>query len=77
MGEAFQTAQQLDHPLAVSDSIAALEALRELPEVTGGKAGVLGFCLGGTLAFEVAVAERSRHGGLLLRIRDPRDARPR
>lgn len=55
MGEAFQTAQQLDHPLAVSDSIDALKALRGLPEVTDGKAGVLGFCLGGTLAFEVAV----------------------
>ena len=55
MGEAFQTAQQLDHGLAVVDSIAALAALRALPEVTGGKAGVLGFCLGGTLAFGVAV----------------------
>ena len=55
MGEAFQTAQQLDHGLAVSDSIDALKALRELPEVTAGKAGVLGFCLGGTLAFEVAI----------------------
>jgi carboxymethylenebutenolidase len=55
LGKAFQTAQQLDHALAVSDSIDALEALRELPEVAGGKAGVLGFCLGGTLAFGVAV----------------------
>jgi carboxymethylenebutenolidase len=55
IGEAFQTAQQLDHPLAVSDSIDALKALRELPEVTDGNAGVLGFCLGGTLAFQVAV----------------------
>jgi carboxymethylenebutenolidase len=55
LGQAFQTAQQLDHALAVNDSIEALKALRELPEVTGGKAGVLGFCLGGTLAYEVAV----------------------
>lgn len=55
MGEAFQTAQQLDHTLAVTDSIAALEALRELPEVTDAVAGVLGFCLGGTLAFGVAI----------------------
>ncbi len=55
IGEAFQTAQQLDHSLAVSDSIDALKALRELPEVTDGNAGVLGFCLGGTLAFQVAV----------------------
>jgi len=55
MGAAFQTAQQLDHALAVKDSIDALMTLRALPEVTHGKAGVLGFCLGGTLAFEVAI----------------------
>lgn len=55
LGQAFQTAQKLDHALAVKDSIDALAALRGLPEVTGGKAGVLGFCLGGTLAYEVAV----------------------
>jgi carboxymethylenebutenolidase len=55
LGEAFQTSQKLDHALAVNDSIDALTALRKLPEVTGGKAGVLGFCLGGTLAFEVAI----------------------
>jgi carboxymethylenebutenolidase len=57
MGEAFQTAQQLDHPLAVSDSIAALTALRSLPEVVESKAGVLGFCLGGTLGYQVAVQD--------------------
>jgi carboxymethylenebutenolidase len=39
----------------VRDSIDALRALRELPEVTDGRAGVLGFCLGGTLAFAVAI----------------------
>lgn len=57
LGQAFQTAQKLDHRLAVRDSIDALRALRELPEVkAGGRgAGVLGFCLGGTLAFEVAL----------------------
>lgn len=55
MSEAFQTAQKLDHARAVSDSVDALRALRELPEVTGGRAGVLGFCLGGTLAFAVAI----------------------
>jgi carboxymethylenebutenolidase len=66
MGRAFETAQKLDHELAVRDAIDALDALRKLPEVTGGKkpsgtanpsptAGVLGFCLGGTLAFEVAI----------------------
>jgi carboxymethylenebutenolidase len=57
MGRAFATAQKLDHELAVGDSIAALKTLRELPEVAAadGRAGVLGFCLGGTLAFGLAI----------------------
>ena len=57
LGRAFETAQQLDHALAVKDSIDALKAVRALPEVASadGKAGVLGFCLGGTLAYQVAV----------------------
>jgi carboxymethylenebutenolidase len=56
MGRAFETAGQMDHELAVRDSIDALRAARDLPEATGGQAGVLGFCLGGTLAFQVAIA---------------------
>jgi carboxymethylenebutenolidase len=57
LGRAFETMQKLDLELAVRDSIDALNALRELPEVAqaGGAAGVLGFCLGGTLAFGVAI----------------------
>jgi carboxymethylenebutenolidase len=55
LGRAFEVSQQLDHALAVRDSIDSLRTLRELPEVTDGKAGVLGFCLGGTLAFGVAI----------------------
>ena len=57
LGRAFETVQKLDLELAVRDSIDALATLRGLPEVTqaGGRAGVLGFCLGGTLAFQVAV----------------------
>jgi carboxymethylenebutenolidase len=46
---------KLDVPAAVADAVAALELLRALPEVTDGRAGVLGFCLGGTLAYQVAV----------------------
>jgi carboxymethylenebutenolidase len=53
LAKAFETVQKLDQDLAVRDSIDALSALRELPEVAG--AGVLGFCLGGTLAFRVAI----------------------
>ena len=55
LGQAFQTSQKLDHALAVRDAVDSLQTLRDLPEVTGRKAGVLGFCLGGTLAFEVAI----------------------
>jgi len=48
--------QQLDVSAAADDAVAALDVLRAMAEVTGGgRAGVLGFCLGGTLAYEVAV----------------------
>lgn len=55
LDRAFEIVQKLDMELAVRDSIDALGALRALPEVTDGRAGVLGFCLGGTLAFGVAI----------------------
>ena len=57
LGRAFETVQKLDLGLAVRDSIAALHTLRGLHEVGAGRAGVLGFCLGGTLAFQVAVQD--------------------
>jgi carboxymethylenebutenolidase len=53
--EAGAAVAELDVPGAIEDAIVALGSLRALPEVTGG-AGVLGFCLGGTLAFGVAIA---------------------
>ena len=46
-------AAQLDWEQTVGDAVGALEALRARPEVTGGT-GVIGFCFGGGLAFEVA-----------------------
>jgi len=55
LGRAFETMQQLDVPLAIRDSIDALAALRQLAEVSDARAGVLGFCLGGTIAFGVAI----------------------
>jgi carboxymethylenebutenolidase len=55
LAKAFETVQKLDQDLAVRDSVDALAALRKLPEVTDRRAGVLGFCLGGTLAFRVAI----------------------
>jgi carboxymethylenebutenolidase len=56
MPHAFAAAGKLDHEGAVQDAIVALEHLRELPEETG-PAAVLGFCLGGTLAFHVAAQD--------------------
>jgi carboxymethylenebutenolidase len=44
---------KFDFPAAVGDCVAALDRLASLPETTG-TPGVLGFCLGGTLAFAVA-----------------------
>jgi carboxymethylenebutenolidase len=53
LAEAMAAVGELGVPGAIEDSIVALEHLRRLPE-TGGSAGVLGFCLGGMLAFAVA-----------------------
>jgi carboxymethylenebutenolidase len=52
----FAAAQELDREKAVGDLVVALAALRELPEVSDGRAGVLGFCLGGSMAWRVAAA---------------------
>jgi carboxymethylenebutenolidase len=46
---------QLDFPQAIADCASALEHLEALPEVSG-RPGVIGFCLGGTLAYGVAIA---------------------
>jgi carboxymethylenebutenolidase len=53
--QAFEASQRLDQEGAVEDAVAALEFLRERPEVGGRPVGVLGFCLGGTLAYEAAI----------------------
>lgn len=45
--------RRLDWEAAVSDGAAAVSALRGREEVTGG-VGLLGFCFGGGLAFDVA-----------------------
>lgn len=54
--QAFATSQQLDHEGAVADARVALAALRAAPEVEA-NTGVIGFCLGGSLAFGVARAD--------------------
>lgn len=50
---AFGLAQQVDWAAAVQDGVSSLTALRQRPEVSGG-AGILGFCFGGGLGFNVA-----------------------
>ncbi|QUQ62792.1 dienelactone hydrolase family protein [Kutzneria sp. CA-103260] len=44
---------EFDPELGLADVVASLAHLRSLPEVTG-KAGALGFCLGGSLAYGLA-----------------------
>ncbi len=51
---AFGLVGRLDFAKAADDATAALEHLRGLPEVTDGKAGILGFCLGGGVSYMVA-----------------------
>jgi carboxymethylenebutenolidase len=52
-GKAMGLVQKLDWGTTVADAVAALEQLRERPEVSGGT-GVVGFCFGGGLGFNVA-----------------------
>jgi carboxymethylenebutenolidase len=56
LAKAMEAVQRLDFEGAVEDTAAALTALRERPEVGGRPAGVLGFCLGGSLAYFAAAA---------------------
>ena len=51
--DAMKLAGQLDWATAVSDAVTALGQLRTRSEVSGGT-GLLGFCFGGGLAFNVA-----------------------
>jgi carboxymethylenebutenolidase len=51
--EAFGYMQRLDARQAVDDAAATLRHLRSMAD-TGGKAGVLGFCMGGRLAYQLA-----------------------
>jgi carboxymethylenebutenolidase len=54
LGRSLEMGQRFDTGQGVTDSVAALDHLAELPEVEGGL-GVIGFCLGGTIAYFVAV----------------------
>ena len=55
LGASLEKVGQLDFPLAIADCTAALGALAGMGD--GGKApAVMGFCMGGTLAWAVAAA---------------------
>jgi carboxymethylenebutenolidase len=54
--EAISRSQRLDWETTVSDALAALEHLRRRDEVDG-RVGVIGFCFGGGLAFNVAAVD--------------------
>lgn len=56
LGRAFETSQRLDPEGAVEDTVTALDALRRRPEVGGRPVALLGFCLGGGLAYFAAAA---------------------
>lgn len=53
LAAAFAMAQRFDAETGVADAVAALDDLRSLAEVRG-TCGVVGFCLGGTIAHLVA-----------------------
>lgn len=55
--EAMGRAQRLDWQTTVQDAVAGLQHLRGRAEVRGGT-GVIGFCFGGGLAFNVAAIEK-------------------
>ena len=52
LDEAMGLAQQVDWDAAVSDGAAAVQALSQLPGISG--VGLVGFCFGGALAYNVA-----------------------
>ena len=54
--DAMALAGRIDWEAAIRDSVDALAALRSRPEVEGG-AGVVGFCFGGGLGFNVAAVD--------------------
>ena len=56
LGASMEQVQKLDFPQAIADCIAALEHLGSLDGVEG-RPGVMGFCLGGTLAWGIAAQD--------------------
>ncbi|MFC3980640.1 dienelactone hydrolase family protein [Streptosporangium jomthongense] len=53
--ESIRVGARFDVPRGVADAAAALSLLRELPEADG-RAGIVGFCLGGSVAYLLAAS---------------------
>lgn len=62
--QAMGMLEKLDWDGAVADGLAALEALRAHPAVSGG-VGLLGFCFGGGLAYNVAAVANPKPDALV------------
>lgn len=56
LGEAMQLVGQVDWDLAVRDGLAARDELAGMAGVDEGRVGLVGFCFGGGLAFNVAAS---------------------
>jgi carboxymethylenebutenolidase len=56
LAESLELSSRFDAEQGVADAAAALERLRSLPEIGGG-VGVIGFCLGGSIAFFLAAQD--------------------
>jgi carboxymethylenebutenolidase len=56
LAESLELSSGFDAEQGVADAAAALRHLRSLPEVAGGL-GVIGFCLGGSIAFFLAAQD--------------------
>jgi carboxymethylenebutenolidase len=54
--KSLELSSHFDVEQGIADSAAALQHLRSLPEVTGGL-GVIGFCLGGSIAYFLAAQD--------------------
>ncbi|EAP99092.1 Carboxymethylenebutenolidase [Janibacter sp. HTCC2649] len=62
--QAMGLLEELDWDRAVTDGVAALNALRDHPAISGG-VGLLGFCFGGGLAYNVAAVADSKPDALV------------
>ena len=67
LASSLEMGSRFDVARGVADSVAALGVLAALPEVDGG-IGIIGFCLGGSIAYLVAAQTAAGRGDLVLRL---------